>query len=98
MIETLFVASSPFVLNAVMSVTKWLTSVQTTVGKRFLLALLSIVGAVTFSALMGTPLDSNSISSLLSIAFESLVAFLAAHGSYHLFWSEPLFKPEDLER
>jgi hypothetical protein len=67
-----------------MEFTKWLTSVSTTGGKRFLLAILAILGAIGYSALNGTPLDVNSISSLLQIAFEALAAFLAAHGSYSL--------------
>jgi hypothetical protein len=42
-----------------------------------------------FSVLNGTPVDTNSISSLVTVAFEALAAFLMAHGSYHLFWQQP---------
>ena len=36
--------------------------------------------------LTDSPVDANSVSSLLQTAIEALVAFVAAHGSYHLFW------------
>ncbi len=58
--------------------------IETIVGKRFLLALVAILGAVSYSALNGTPLDVNSVTSLGQVAFEAVAAFLAAHGSYSL--------------
>jgi hypothetical protein len=54
------------------------------VGKRFLLAVVSLLGAISFSAQSGTPLDINLVSSILQIAFEAFAAFFAAHGSYSL--------------
>jgi hypothetical protein len=89
MLSSILVALSPFILNAVMGVAKWAGGLQGTAGKRFLLAVLSLVGVVSFSALNGTPVDPNSISSLVQTILEAFVAFLAAHGSYHLFFSQP---------
>jgi hypothetical protein len=78
-------AAGPFIINGAMQFTKWLTSVSTTGGKRFLLAILAILGAIAYSALNGTPLDVNSLTSLGQVmAIEALAAFLAAHGSYSL--------------
>jgi hypothetical protein len=77
-------ALGPFILNFALEFTKWLTSVSSTGGKRFFLALLSILGVISFSALNGTPLDVASLTSLASTALLSLGAFLAAHGSYSL--------------
>jgi hypothetical protein len=57
---------------------KWLTNTGTTGGKRFVLALVAILGAISFSALTGTPLNVDSVSSLVQVAFEALAAFLAA--------------------
>jgi hypothetical protein len=45
-----------------MAFTKWLPSVSSTGGKRFWLAILSIIGVISFSALNGTPLDVGSTS------------------------------------
>lgn len=77
-------AVGPFLINGAMEFTKWLTSVSTTAGKRFLLAVIAIIGAIAYSALNGTPLDVNSVTSLGQVAFEAIAAFLAAHGSYSL--------------
>jgi hypothetical protein len=71
-------------LNAVMELTKYITSVSSTGGKRFVLAILSIVGVVAYSALNGTPLDVNSVSSLSQTALESALLFFASHGTYSL--------------
>jgi hypothetical protein len=49
----------------------------------------SILGAILFSALTGTPLDVDSVGSLVQVAFEALAAFLAAHGSYSLITGSP---------
>jgi hypothetical protein len=84
MLLAIAAAIGPFLINGAMEFTKWLTSVSTTGGKRFLLALLAILGAIAYSALNGTPLDVNSLTSLGQVAFEAIAAFLAAHGSYSL--------------
>lgn len=84
MLLAITAAISPFLINGAVEFTKWLTSVSSTGGKRFILALVAILGAISFSALSGSPLDANSISSLVQVAFEALLAFLAAHGSYSL--------------
>ncbi len=84
MLLAIVAAVGPFVLNAAMEFTKWLTKVSSTGGKRFLLAVVSIIGVVAYSALNGTPLDVNSVSSLATVALQSVLAFMAAHGSYSL--------------
>jgi hypothetical protein len=53
-------------------------------GKRFLLVLVSIAGVISYSALSGTRLNVDSISSLSQIGLDSVLAFFAAHGSYSL--------------
>jgi hypothetical protein len=67
-----------------MELTKWLTSVSSTRGKRFALALLSLAGVIAYSAFNGTPLDVNSVSSIAQVLLTTAGAFLAAHGSYSL--------------
>jgi hypothetical protein len=84
MLLSLLAAASPFLINLAVEFTKYLTGFSSTAGKRFLLAVLSLFGAISFSALSGTPLDINSVSSILQIAFEAFFAFFAAHGSYSL--------------
>ena len=84
MLTAIIAAAGPFILNAAMEFTKWLTDVSTTGGKRFLLALLSLVGVISYSALNGTPLDVNSVSSIGQVLLTTAGAFLAAHGSYSL--------------
>jgi hypothetical protein len=84
MLTALIAAFGPFVLNALMELTKYITSVSSTGGKRFALAILSIVGVISYSALNGTPLDVNSLSSIGQVLLTSIGAFLAAHGSYSL--------------
>jgi hypothetical protein len=84
MLLSFVAAVSPFVINLVVQAPKYFTGFSSTAGKRFLLAIASIIGAIAFSALNGTPLDVNSVSSLVQTALESSVAFLAAHGSYSL--------------
>ena len=68
---------------------KWLTNAGTEGGKRFVLALVVILGAISFSALTGTPLNVDSVNSLVQVAFEALAAFLAARGSYSLITGSP---------
>jgi hypothetical protein len=84
MLLSLFAALSPFVINLAVEGAKYLTGFSSTAGKRFILAVVSLLGAISFSALSGTPLDINSVSSILQIAFEAFVAFFAAHGSYSI--------------
>ena len=84
MLLAIAAAVGPLVLNAVMQLTKYLTNVSSTGGKRFLLAIVSIIGVVAYSALNSTPLDVNSVSSLATVALQSVLAFFAAHGTYSL--------------
>lgn len=89
MLTAIAAAAGPFIINGAMEFTKWLTNASTTGGKRFLLALIAILGAIAYSALNGTPLDVNSVTSLGQVAFEAIAAFLAAHGSYSLLTGSP---------
>jgi hypothetical protein len=84
MLTALIAALGPFVLNAAVQFTKYLTGISSTGGKRFALAVLSLVGVISYSALNGTPLDVNSLSSIGAVLLTSVGAFLAAHGSYTL--------------
>jgi hypothetical protein len=93
MITAIIAAVGPFVLNGAMEFTKWLTSISSTAGKRFLLALLSLVGVIAYSALNGTPLDVNSVSSIAQVLLTTAGAFLAAHGSYSLLTGSTTSEP-----
>lgn len=84
MLTAFIAAFGPFIINLAMQAAKALSGMSGTAGKRFILALFSIVGVVTYSALNGTPVDPNSIISLATTALLSLGAFFAAHGSYSL--------------
>ena len=84
MLTAIIAALGPFALNAAVELTKYITSISSTGGKRFLLALVSLVGVIAYSALNGTPLDVNSISSIAQVLLTTAGAFLAAHGSYSL--------------
>lgn len=82
-------AAAPFVLNGVMSAVKWAAAQDwSTPWKRALLAVLALVGVVAGNLLAGTPVQPDSLTFDLQVIFESLAAFFAAHGSYHLFWSK----------
>lgn len=48
MLLALTAAFGPIVLNFAMEFAKWLTSVSSTAGKCFILALLSILGVISF--------------------------------------------------
>ncbi len=80
-------ASAPFLLNLVMALSKWSMGFMTTPGKRFLLALFALMGVIISNALTGNPIQIDSITNLTQILLESFAAFLAAHGSYTLFWN-----------
>lgn len=38
------------------------------------------------SAMTGTPVDPNMVSSIVQVIVEAFVAVVLAHGSYTLFW------------
>jgi hypothetical protein len=57
MLLAIAAAVGPFIINGAMEFTKWLTSVSSTGGKRFLLAIIAILGAIAFSVLTGSPLN-----------------------------------------
>lgn len=82
-------ASAPFILNIVMGLSNLIgAKVMTTPGKRSLLALFSLIGVVSTNALTGNPIQLDSLSNITQILMESFAAFIAAHGSYHLFWKD----------
>lgn len=79
----------PFILNSLMEFAKKVGAAEfQTPGKRFVLAILSIVGVIAANALMGTEIDPNQISVWITIAFEAFAAFVSAHGSYTLFFKK----------
>lgn len=84
MLLAITAALTPFLINGATELTKYLTNASTTEGKRFILALVSIVGVISLSALNGLPLDNTTVAGLVETAFGALAAFLAAHGSYTL--------------
>jgi hypothetical protein len=86
MLTAILLALSPFVLNLVMAVVKWLSPMESTSSKRVVLALFSLAGVIAVSATTGSPVDPNVVSSILQTLVETFVAFLLAHGSYTLFW------------
>lgn len=88
MLSALLLAISPFILNIVMGVVKWLSPLETTTSKRAVLALFSLAGVIATSAMTGTPVDPNMISSITQVIVEAFVAFVLAHGSYTLFWKQ----------
>jgi hypothetical protein len=86
MLSAILLAPSPFALNMVMSVVKWLSPLETTASKRVVLALFSPAGVISTSAMTGAPVDPNPVSNILMTLAEAFVAFVLAHGSYTLFW------------
>ena len=86
MLSAILLALSPFVLNIVMGVVKWLSPLETTASKRVVLALFSLAGVIATSAMTGAPVDPNLVSNILMVLVEAFVAFVLAHGSYTLFW------------
>ena len=86
MITALIAALSPFVLNSIMELAKWLSGLKQTATLRLLLAVFALAGTVAVSALNGTPVNPDSLSSLLQTALTAFVAFVASHGSYTLFF------------
>ncbi|MDR6305910.1 hypothetical protein GGQ85_003636 [Nitrobacter vulgaris] len=86
MLSAILLALSPFALNMVMGVVKWLSPLETTASKRVVLALFSLAGVIATSAMTGAPVDPNLVSNILTVLVEAFVAFVLAHGSYTLFW------------
>lgn len=87
MLTAFLTAISPFALNGVMSISKWAVAQNWgTPGKRTILAILALLGVFAGNALNGTPIDAGSVSGLVTLVLESFAAFIAAHGSYTLFW------------
>jgi hypothetical protein len=50
MILALLAAIGPFLINGAVEFAKWLTAFNSTSGKRFILAVVAIIGAIGFSA------------------------------------------------
>src|ERR1043166_709201 len=96
MIDAILLLVSPFALNAVTKLVTWSVGVTDTPGKRLGLAVLSLLGAVGTAVANGTPLDPGNLNTLLSVIATSFVAFLMAHGSYHLFFKAPSAAPNPI--
>ena len=94
MLTATLAALLPFVPNGAMELPKWLTKVSSAPVMRFFRAVLSIVGVISFSAANGTPLDTGSLTGLIQTAFEALIAFIAAHGSYSLLTGRTAPQPQ----
>ena len=80
----------PFIVNAIVMGYKWVAGLNL-VGNpsykgilRLAAILLSLLGVVATSWLNGEPVDVDSITSLVKAFLETVVVFLAAHGSYSL--------------
>jgi hypothetical protein len=84
MLTAILATTLPFALNGAMELTKWLTKVSSTPVMRFFLAVLSIVGVISFSVVNGTPLDTGSLTGLIQTALEAVLVFFASHGTYTL--------------
>jgi hypothetical protein len=79
----------PVVTTAVMFVVKRLAGFEWFVNGasarpflRFALVLFSLLGIVSFSFLTGTPIDPDSVSSLIRIAFETTISAFGSHWIY----------------
>jgi hypothetical protein len=94
MLTAILAALLPFVLNGAMELTKWLTKVSSTPVMRFILAVLSTVGVISFSAANGTPLDTGTLTGLIQTSIEALLAFFAAHGTYSLLTGRTAPQPQ----
>ncbi|MDA9405758.1 hypothetical protein XH80_02915 [Bradyrhizobium sp. CCBAU 45384] len=75
MITSLVALLGPFILNAAVSLAKRLGNLSSTPVIRFVLALFSLVGVICYSALNGTPLDVNSVTSIVGTLFLSASIF-----------------------
>ena len=84
MLTAILAALLPFILNGAMELTKWLTKVSSTPVMRFFLAVLSIAGVISFSAINGTSPDTGSLQGLFQMGLEALLMFAAVYGSYSL--------------
>jgi hypothetical protein len=87
----------PFITSGIMFIIKWIGGFASTDNPtrytgvlRLTLMLLSFIGIVAGSALNGTPLDPDSISSIVKVLIEGCVSFLTSHGFYQYF-----FKPQE---
>lgn len=86
MITALVIIISPFVLNGLTRVVNAIVGIQSTTGKRIVLASLSLIGMVAVSATTGAPLDPANVNSDLVLLAETFYGFISAHGSYTLFF------------
>ena len=86
MLTALVIAVSPFVLNALTAVVNLVLGIQSTTGKRIVLAVLSLIGMIAASAATGNPIDPTNLNSDLVVLAETFYGFLSSHASYHLFF------------
>ena len=87
MISSILIALMPFILNGLTQVTKYLTAASSVSWKRAILAVFAILGVLAGNALSGSPIDVPTLTGFIQTGLVSLVAFLSAHGSYHLFFA-----------
>ncbi len=87
--SALIIALTPFALNALMTFVKWAgADAMSKPWKRFLLAVFALAGVFAANVMNGTPIDVNQVSALWTMAVEAFIAFIAAHGSYTLFFAK----------
>lgn len=86
--ESFIVLISPFVLNGVVELFKWMAQRLSTGSKRGILAIFALIGAVAYSQLTGTPINMDSISSIWQVIADAGVAFILSHGTYTLFFNK----------
>jgi hypothetical protein len=79
----------PFVVTGIMFVVKKLAGFEWFVNGasalpflRFALILFSLLGIISSSLLTGTPIDPDSISSLVSLAIETAISAFGSHWIY----------------
>ncbi len=85
MLSALLLALLPLAVNGVTALTNYAGGIRDTPAKRFVLAVVALMGVVAAAALTGNPVDPDSVTSMAQTAVEAFVTFLASHASYHLF-------------
>jgi len=79
-----------FTSNMLMSGIKWLADQSISKGwLRFILAIISIMGAISTTALLGGEIDIDSISSLGTIALEAAGIAFGSHYTYRIIKEAP---------
>lgn len=83
--EAIIALAAPLTINALMAFFKAGGLNAQSVGhKRFVLALLSLVGVLATAAMTGTQPDMATIKGLVDTLLSTVVLFITSHGSYKL--------------